>query len=174
MRYSRLMMNLFEKYTSFFVMSNVSLLKTTILCLHIITYTLHVFVCWPCRLWDTTWGNRDTLRDGSIDMTREMLMQSYVFRFMICLIIANVMLTSFLVLVLSNSAQLIFMVVLFTPTIVQILGSIFFLLIVVPLRGLTMRQAAAVKEAPVAMARDDKANMNRKVMKKSVEGGIRF
>lgn len=91
------------------------------------------------RLWDTTWGNRDTSRDDSIDVKREKLMKSNVMYFVIGLVCFNIAFTLTLCIVLTVSAQLIFMVILFLPTIIQILGSIFFLLIVVPLRALNKR-----------------------------------
>ncbi len=86
------------------------------------------------RLWDTTWGNRDTGRDNSIDLNREAKMKHYVFWFNFCLIIFNCGLTLGLCYGLSSTGQLIFMGVLFSPSAIQIIGSIVFLLIVVPLR----------------------------------------
>jgi hypothetical protein len=88
------------------------------------------------RLWDTTWGNRDTSRDDSIDMKREKTMKNGVLYFNIGLVCFNIIFTLALCIILTVKAQLIFMVILFSPTIVQILGSIFFLLLVVPLRAL--------------------------------------
>jgi hypothetical protein len=92
------------------------------------------------RLWDTTWGNRDTSRDDSIDLRREKTMKFYVLVFIACLIVFNCALTLTLCVVLTVNAQLVFMVILFSPTIIQIVGSVFFLLIVVPLRGLSERK----------------------------------
>lgn len=91
------------------------------------------------RLWDTTWGNRDTSRDDSIDGLREKLMKRNVGLFVIALVCFNIILTLGLCILLTVQAQLIFMVILFLPTIIQILGSVFFLLIVVPLRALNSR-----------------------------------
>jgi hypothetical protein len=91
------------------------------------------------RLWDTTWGNRDTSRDDSIDVLREKLMKRNVGLFVIGLVCFNIALTLGLCIVLTVKAQLIFMVILFSPTIIQILGSVFFLLIVVPLRSFNKR-----------------------------------
>ena len=100
------------------------------------------------RLWDTTWGNRDTSRDDSIDLRREKAMKFYVLVFVICLVTFNCIFTLTLCIVLTVNAQLVFMVILFSPTIIQIVGSIFFLLIVVPLRGLSKRS----KEDQLLMA----------------------
>ena len=91
------------------------------------------------RLWDTTWGNRDTSRDDSIDVLRERIMKHNVQLFVIGLVIFNIVFTLTLCIVLTVTAQLIFMVILFLPTIIQILGSVFFLLIVVPLRAFNKR-----------------------------------
>lgn len=91
------------------------------------------------RLWDTTWGNRDTSRDDSIDMKREKTMKDNVLLFVIGLVLFNIVFTLALCIILTVKAQLIFMVILFLPTIIQILGSVFFLLIVVPLRALNNR-----------------------------------
>lgn len=91
------------------------------------------------RLWDTTWGNRDTSRDDSIDMQRERLMKRNVGIFVVCLVLFNIGLTLALCIILTVTAQLIFMVILFLPTIIQIFGSVFFLLVVVPLRSLNKR-----------------------------------
>lgn len=92
------------------------------------------------RLWDTTWGNRDTSRDDSIDVLREKTMKFNVMLFVIGLVLFNIALTLTLCVVLTVEAQLIFMVILFLPTSIQILGSVFFLLIVVPLRALNNRE----------------------------------
>jgi hypothetical protein len=86
------------------------------------------------RLWDTTWGNRDTGRDNSVDDPRESLMKTYVAYFNVCLVLFNVALTTGLCLFLSSTGQLVFMAVLFSPSVVQILGAVVFLLIVIPLR----------------------------------------
>jgi hypothetical protein len=92
------------------------------------------------RLWDTTWGNRDTGRDNSIDQSREFKMKAYVFYFNVCLVLLNVALTAGLCLFLSSTGQLVFMAVLFSPSAVQILGSIVFLLIVIPLRNFATKR----------------------------------
>jgi hypothetical protein len=85
------------------------------------------------RLWDTTWGNRDTPPDDSIDASNEKLMKRYVGLCVVALVCLNIALTMSLSIVLIVSAQLIFMIILFLPTMIQIAGSIFFLLFVVPL-----------------------------------------
>jgi hypothetical protein len=91
------------------------------------------------RLWDTTWGNRDTSRDDSIDVLREKLMKRNVGLFMIALVCFNIIFTLGLCILLTVQAQLVFMVILFLPSIIQIFGSVFFLLVVVPLRSLNKR-----------------------------------
>jgi hypothetical protein len=91
------------------------------------------------RLWDTTWGNRDTSRDDSIDVLREKLMKRNVGLFMIALVSFNILFTLALCILLTVEAQLIFMVILFLPSIIQIFGSVFFLLVVVPLRSMNKR-----------------------------------
>lgn len=88
------------------------------------------------RLWDTTWGNRETARDGSINSIREALMKKYVFMFICFLIALNVILSFILCVFLTGSAQLALLLFLFSPTIIQILGSLFFLLVVRPFRSL--------------------------------------
>ena len=91
------------------------------------------------RLWDTTWGNRDTSRDDSIDVLREKIMKSNVMYFVIGLVCFNIAFTLTLCYFLTLTAQLAFLVILFFPTIIQILGSIFFLLVVIPFRALNKR-----------------------------------
>lgn len=92
------------------------------------------------RLWDTTWGNRDTGRDNSIDQTREFTMKAYVLYFNVALVFVNLVLTAGMCFFLTSTGQLVFMAVLFSPSAVQILGSIVFLLIVVPLRNFAAKR----------------------------------
>jgi hypothetical protein len=98
------------------------------------------------RLWDTTWGNRDTSRDDSIDLIREKTMKNNVFYFNIGLVAFNCLLTLALAVLLSLRAQLIFMIILFMPTIIQIAGSFFFLLIVSPLSSMFGRKDGRIDE----------------------------
>jgi hypothetical protein len=76
-------------------------------------------------------------------------MKDRVLQFIVAVMTGNCVLTFLLCLVLSNGAQLIFMVILFTPTIIQIVGSIFFLLIVVPFRNLTQRTTAVSSNSDI-------------------------
>jgi hypothetical protein len=92
------------------------------------------------RLWDTTWGNRETSRDENVDTSGEQLMKRYVGYFVIVLVCLNLALTLGFCVGLTVTAQLIFMVILFLPTIIQIIGSIYFLGIVVPYRNVNNRE----------------------------------
>ena len=91
------------------------------------------------RLWDTTWGNRQTGRDESIGANHEETIKNHVFSFIVALIYFNVVATLTLCICLTDSGQLVFMGILLFPTIIQIVGSIAYLVIAVPLRALTER-----------------------------------
>lgn len=93
------------------------------------------------RLWDTTWGNRSTGKDSAIDDSVEQRMKQRTWWFLVLLATTNVLLTwAFIFLFrVSYVCVLAFMFVVFSPMIVQLVCSIIFLFVVVPLRNLTAR-----------------------------------
>jgi len=84
------------------------------------------------RLWDTTWGNRETARDGAIDSSRENSMKCSVKYFNVALVTVNCVLTYVFCTQLGDDAQFAVMLMIFFPTIVQFIGSLFFLFMVLP------------------------------------------
>jgi hypothetical protein len=98
------------------------------------------------RLWDTTWGNRQTGRDESLDVKKEETIKSHVFSFIVGLIYFNVVATLTLCISLTDSGQLIFMGILLFPTMIQIIGSIIYLVIVVPCKALTSRDYSSLSD----------------------------
>jgi hypothetical protein len=100
------------------------------------------------RLWDTTWGNRDTGRDESISKAREATMKTGVMKFNILIIIVNIILTGLFCMVLTSpTIRLVFIILLFTPTLIQIFGSVFYLLLIRPF-GEIFNQREVIVHSP--------------------------
>eukprot|EP00981_Chlorochromonas_danica_P002679 scaffold525_cov170-Ochromonas_danica.AAC.3 len=93
------------------------------------------------RLWDTTWGNRSTGKDSAINEKVEQTMKSRNFIFVIFMVTMNVFLVwAFIELFrFGYSIVLAFMFIVFSPMIVQLVCSVLFLFIVIPLRNLMAR-----------------------------------
>jgi hypothetical protein len=101
----------------------------------IVLYIICAFCVVLYRLWDTTWGNRETGRDESINKDREVAMKQGVQKFNIGLVCANCALTLLFSLYLTSpNVQLIFICILFAPLVIQIAGAVLYLLIITPLR----------------------------------------
>jgi hypothetical protein len=99
------------------------------------------------RFFDTTWGNRDTGVDESITKLREDMMRRNVFKFNAALILVNwVLALIFSVYLSSNNLNLIFMLIILSLTLIQILGSVFYLLIVMPFGSYVFPKSSAVKK----------------------------
>lgn len=93
------------------------------------------------RLWDTTWGNRSTGKDSAINEKVEQTMKSRNLIFTISMVCMNIFLVWAFVEIFTfgYTTVLAFMFIVFCPMIVQLLCSIIFLFVVIPLRNLTAR-----------------------------------
>ena len=130
------------------------------------------------RLWDTTWGNRFTERDENIDQKRETDMITYTLRFACTVIVLNIFLTGIFSLYLSPTAQLVFMLIIFLPSTLQIFGSILFLFIIVPSRAClsnrTMDEEAVVAENQLNNKRLDEEEAAKKSTQQSKSVSAKF
>lgn len=90
------------------------------------------------RLWDTTWGNRSTGIDHSLNASSEFQMKNYTVAINIGLVLINIVMTVALVniFLIGNTAQLCTLIVLFIPLLIQLVAAAFFFLVVIPLRSL--------------------------------------
>jgi cellulose synthase/poly-beta-1,6-N-acetylglucosamine synthase-like glycosyltransferase len=104
----------------------------------IIFYLLYIPAYSLARLWDSSWGNRETSKDNELKNGNENYMKNMNFRLIIGLILSNFFLTwSIVELYLWNKNIVIgIMILLFLPMFFQLLFSLFFLFIIVPLRTL--------------------------------------
>ena len=93
------------------------------------------------RLWDTTWGNRTTGIDESLNESSEFQLKNVTVAINVGLIIVNIAMTIALVnlFLLGDKAQLITLIILFIPLLVQLLAAAFFFLVIIPLRSLFAR-----------------------------------
>lgn len=93
------------------------------------------------RLWDTTWGNRATGKDAAINEKVENTMKFRNLVFIVFLIALNIGLTfGFIRMFRYNFAYVLaFMFIIFSPMIVQLVCSFFFLFIVMPFRNFAAR-----------------------------------
>jgi hypothetical protein len=100
----------------------------------IVIYIVNVY---NISLFDTTWGNRETGRDESINNSRERIMKSGVLKFNIALVLLNAFLfLTFSYILTGSTVQIIFILVLFSPVMIQTLGATFFLIFVSPFRSI--------------------------------------
>jgi hypothetical protein len=88
------------------------------------------------RLWDTSWGNRDTGADSAVTQLSLSVMKKRTALFICFVFCINIFLIFFFVYVHHRGfiAEVIFMLVLFTPVLIQLACAAFFLLIASPLR----------------------------------------
>jgi len=93
------------------------------------------------RLWDTTWGNRTTGIDNSLNLASEYQMKNYSVGINFGLVVINVLMTVALMSLfyMGDTVQLTTMIVLFIPLLIQLMAASFFFLVVVPLRSLFAR-----------------------------------
>jgi len=90
------------------------------------------------RLWDTSWGNRATGMDSTINDSIEKTMKFRNGVFSLCMVCLNILLGwAFIRLFwLGYVAIITFMFIVFCPTIIQLICAFIFFYIVVPLRAL--------------------------------------
>ena len=87
------------------------------------------------RLWDTTWGNRLTGADASLSNLKTVLLKRGVLVFNIFLVLFNVLLTVVCCVRLkSETIKLATVFVIFCPTFIQFIGSVFYIFLATPLR----------------------------------------
>jgi hypothetical protein len=97
------------------------------------------------RFYDTTWGNRAGGADEAITKQREDIMRHNVIKFNIGLIIMNWCLTLlFSVWLNSSTVALVFLLILFSPTIIQIAGAVAYLLFVAPINAILNKRGKEV------------------------------
>ena len=87
------------------------------------------------RLWDTTWGNRLTGADASLSNLKTILLKKGVLLFNIFLVTFNVFLTVLCCMHLkSETIKLATVFIIFCPTFIQFIGSVFYIFLATPLR----------------------------------------
>lgn len=93
------------------------------------------------RLWDTTWGNRSTGIDHELSLSSEIQMKNSTIIINVFLALINIVMTVALInlFLLGDTAQLVTLVVLFIPLLIQLVAAVFFFLVVVPMRSLFAR-----------------------------------
>ena len=97
------------------------------------------------RLWDTSWGNRNTGQDQALNKYKEEVMYRNVFKFNVFLVSINFALSIACCIYLTPIAQLMIMCVLFLPAFIQIAGALVFFLVVSPIsNALTTREKKEV------------------------------
>eukprot|EP01032_Pedospumella_encystans_P009138 gene9138-10785_t len=108
------------------------------------TYIVFFLVCIPsysfARLWDTTWG---TAKDSAISDTMEQHLKSRNLLFICLLTSVNALAAWAFIWVfkMGYSAVMSFMILVFSPMMIQLVFSFLFLFVVVPARYLTQRSA---------------------------------
>lgn len=121
-----------------------------------IVYTPHYSFS---RLFDTTWGNRATGRDQAINQEREATMKNGTALFMFTVAAVNIAMSYLLAPHLQGTSNVLgYMAVIFFPTIVQLLGAVFFLLFVMPLRPFFRKRDLGMHGKPRQSTRSTLSN----------------
>jgi hypothetical protein len=88
------------------------------------------------RVWDTTWGNRDTGPDSEINNAKEIIMKNTALKFITFNIFLNLILCPLLCALHRYVNKYVYFIALFFPVIIQLICSFTYLFILTPLRVL--------------------------------------
>ena len=101
------------------------------------------------RMWDTTWGNRNTTHDRSLNQAAVNIMKAWNLRLILASIFTNIACAAVLMVFvnLGTAAEITFMACLVFPTCAQLALSAFMVLCVVPFRAFTKRSNIPIRES---------------------------